>query len=234
MKALIRLCASLLLVAALLVARPVHAQADPGDPDSWNCTSKALGLEQVAVQRAPILDSEREGDGSPIKSVSAGGLWVPVVFIHGWTDRATHTDQADVQGAFSRPINLTANRLGRADVRRSMIGQAQGIPGAAVFTYDYHPYSGCWVTDGHIGPGLGKVIDCLFAASGQKVIFVGHSMGGLAARYAAAVPDRTAKISRTITFGTPNLGSHLAGTAGIVLSAMPRVRFFLSALIHRW
>ena len=65
--------------------------------------------------------------------------------------------------------------------------------------------SGRWVTDPHLGPALGKVVDCLAAASHQKVIVVGHSMGGLIARYAAANPDRSSSISSIArTLGAPD------------------------------
>jgi pimeloyl-ACP methyl ester carboxylesterase len=130
--------------------------------------------------------------------------------VHGWTGRATHPNSDGTNatlGNFSHPIDLTANRVGKAAVPRSLVGQLQGIPGAAVFTFDYHPYSGRWVTDPHLGPALGEVIDCLAATSATKVIVIGHSMGGLAARYAAANPDRSTKIRRIITLGTPNTGS---------------------------
>ncbi|WP_185845455.1 triacylglycerol lipase [Kibdelosporangium aridum] len=93
---------------------------------------------------------------------------------------------------------------------RSMIGQLQRIPGAAVFTFDYHNHSARWVDDPHIGPALGESIDCLFKATGEKAIVVAHSMGGLATRYALSTGDRAKKVSTVITFGTPNTGSLFA------------------------
>lgn len=66
---------------------------------------------------------------------------------------------------------------------------------------------------------LGKVVDCLAAASDQKVIVVGHSMGGLIARYAATNPDRSASISSIITMGTPNSGSLAALLGAAALDA---------------
>ncbi|MER7568290.1 hypothetical protein ABTZ93_35830 [Streptomyces sp. NPDC097941] len=106
--------------------------------------------------------------------------------VQGWTGRDTH-DAAD-QGAFSHRIDLTANRLGTVRTTRSLIGQFQSLPGAAVFTFDYHPYSARWVDDSHLGPALGKAIDCLYKASGQKVIVVGHLISGLITRYALPRP----------------------------------------------
>ncbi|WP_165845392.1 esterase/lipase family protein [Streptacidiphilus pinicola] len=130
--------------------------------------------------------------------------------MHGWTGSDTHT--SDRTGDFSSIIDLTANALGTVDTTRSLIGQFQNVPGAAVFTFDYHPYSARWVDDSHLGPALGKVIDCLYQASGQKVIVVAHSMGGLVTRYAATHPgpgaaDRSREISTVVTFGTPETGS---------------------------
>ena len=116
-------------------------------------------------------------------------------------------------------VDLTANKMGKADVPRSLVGQLQDVPGAAVFTFDYHPYSGRWVTDSHLGPALGKVIDCLAKASGQEVIVVGHSMGGLVARYAAANPDRSGVIGEIITLGTPSIGSIAARLTDSAISA---------------
>lgn len=135
--------------------------------------------------------------------------------VHGWIGNDTVATPQDRSGAFSQLIDLSTKAPYTANVHRSLIGQLQNIPGAAVFTFDYHPYSGRWVDDTHLGPALGKVIDCLFRASGHKVIIVAHSMGGLVARWAATHPgiagaDRSAELSTVVTFGTPELGSVLA------------------------
>lgn len=199
------------LVMMLSVDAPAASSARTSDPSTWRCSSRGLGLQKDRLELAPVSSTERGPDGSKIDpKPGPNGLWVPVIMVHGWTGRATHPNadgSSATGGAFSHDIDLTANRLGSASVGRSLIGQLQGLPGAAVFTLDYHPYSARWVTDEHIGPALGKAIDCLYSASGQKVIIVAHSMGGLAARYAASTPDRAGKISRIITLGTPNEGS---------------------------
>jgi pimeloyl-ACP methyl ester carboxylesterase len=109
-------------------------------------------------------------------------------------------------------------------VGRSLIGQLQRIPGAAVFTFDYHPYLAAWIDDPHLGPALGRLIDCLYRASGEKVIIVAHSLGGLIARYAATHPgatgaDRSGEISSVVTFGTPETGS----VAALLLAAGTRL-----------
>ncbi len=202
--------ASALVVAvAIALGTSTAVAAAAGGPSTWNCGS-ALGLDGVRVELAPVSPNERTPKGDTITPVSSRGTWVPVILVHGWTSRSTHPNSdgtAKTQGAFSSFIDLTANKLGKAEAPRSLVGQLQGIPGAAVFTFDYHTYSGRWVTDPHLGPALGKVVDCLAAASHQKVIVVGHSMGGLIARYAAANPDRSSSISSILTLGTPNTGS---------------------------
>ncbi len=149
------------------------------------------------------------------------------------------------KGNFSHKIDLTPNRLGSVNSERSMIGQLQRIRGAAVFTFDYQPFSARWVDDSHIGPALGAAIDCLFQATGEKVIIVGHSMGGLAARYAVTHPgvggiERATEVSTIVTFGTPETGSlitlladggaNTAAAAGLVNGdlILPLLRLFLA------
>ncbi len=203
------------LLGATVLSLPVAASAEdsnPTDSSSWSCDAKTLGLDDVRVELAAINPAERESDGSQIMpAATMSGAWVPVVLVHGWTARSTHpnTDGSEeTEGTFSHLIDMSANRVGNADVGRSLVGQLQGIPGAAVFTFDYHPYSRQWITNNHLGPGLIKVVDCLTKASGQKTIVVGHSMGGLIGRYAATDgAEGTESIARLITLGTPNDGS---------------------------
>ncbi len=210
-------------------------------PSSWGCDARRLGLDKVVVERAPVVKAERFGDGRAIKNgPDERGAWVPVILVHGWTSQSTHPSANGKTGAFSAPIDLTPSAFAQIKSRISLAGTLQDLAGAAVFTYDYHPYSGRWVTDAHLGPGLGKAIDCLAKASGQKVIVVGHSMGGLMARYAASAPgpggakDRSGEISRIVTLGTPNTGSVLAAVVGGVVDVVPGkvaavIRLILSA-----
>ena len=223
-------------------AAPALAAASVAAPTRWGaqCGSQALGLGQDTVQLAPILASDTTPTGGPIVRRSAsGGTWVPVIMVHGWTSQDTNTSART--GAFSHIIDLSDNPDFVPDISRSLIGELQGVLGAAVFTFDYHPYSARWVDDPHLGPALGKVIDCLYRASGQKVIIVAHSMGGLIARYAAthagvAGNDRASEISTVVTFGTPETGSVAALLAetgvdfGAVTSAeLAVIRLVLSA-----
>lgn len=193
--------------ADAVAAEFVPATSAPGQWAS-QCDSRTLGLGQDTVRLAPVLPTERSPAGGPVvRQPTSGGKWAPVVMVHGWTSQETNTPART--GAFSHFIDLSDIPGFTPDVGRSLIGQLQGIPGAAVFTFDYHLYSARWVDDPHLGPALGKVVDCLYRASGQKVIIVAHSMGGLIARYAATQPglassNRAGEIS---TFGTPETGS---------------------------
>lgn len=216
---------ALVLLAGPQLAAQAPASAAPaaGTPSSWaaTCDSGRLGLDEDTVRLAPTLPTDTNPNGTPVAySPDARGMYTPIVMVHGWTGSDTH--DAAGRGAFSHRIDLTANRLGTVTTTRSLIGQFQSLPGAAVFTFDYHPYSARWVDDAHLEQALGKVIDCLYRASGQKVIVVGHSMGGLVTRYAAthpgvSGPDRAAEISTVVTFGTPETGSvaALLGEAGL-------------------
>lgn len=209
-------------------APPAHAAPPAADPKAWGqqCSAAALGLDDDTVQLAPAPLPERPDtnpDGSPVRlSPDARGRYTPVIMVHGWISRSTHDTERT--GTFSGLIDLTANRVVPVAETRSLIGQLQRVPGAAVFTFDYRDYAARWVDDPHLGPALGKVIDCLYRESGEKVIVVGHSMGGLVARYAASSPgptgpDRANEISTVITLGTPEQGSVAALLTAATLDA---------------
>ena len=215
--------AAVFTVALLLATPALAAPAAPmpsqapsaADPETWGCSGDDLDLGTVAIEHAPVNPEASEADGSDITpSAAADGGWVPVIMVHGWTARSTHPNADGTEatsGTFSKNIDLTANRSGDgADAGRSLVGQLQGLPGAAVFTYDYHEYSGRWVTDEHIGPGLAQVINCLAEAAGNPAVVIGHSMGGLAARDALTDPDAVTNTAAVITLGTPHSGSDLA------------------------
>jgi pimeloyl-ACP methyl ester carboxylesterase len=220
------------MVVALSLAAPAAAAAASStvDPSRFGCPG---------VQLAPALtrDPDLNPDGTPVRiTPDQREKYVPVIMVHGWTGSSTHTDART--GDFSHKIDLSTNQLAKVPATRSLIGQLQRIPGAAVFTFDYHEYSTRWVDDSHIGPALGDAIDCLFRATGEKVIIVAHSMGGLAARYAlthrgGAGADRAREVSTVVTFGTPETGSLLAmlGVTALNLGSATNAQLGLLRLI---
>lgn len=212
---LIVLFGGLLVGVLCLLPGPASVAATQGPPQC------------PGVDLAPALtrDPDLNPDGSPVRiSPGRAGGYVPIVMIHGWTGRATHDNARD--GSFSHKIDLTANHMGHVVAARSLIGQLQGVGGTAVYTFDYHQLSGRWVNDPGIGPRLGTAIDCLREATGQKVILVAHSMGGLAAREALSLrgpknQNRAHEVSQVITFGTPETGSVAASIIGGLVNGAP-------------
>ena len=118
------------------------------------------------------------------------GTKVPVLMVHGWN--------------------------GDERVWDSMKGSRNTLSGVAPDTFDYKDVHDQWVTDPAIGHKLAERIDCLSQASlkgkgSGKVIIIAHSMGGLAARYAASQTVSGRKVASelglVITLGTPHTGS---------------------------
>ncbi len=105
----------------------------------------------------------------------------------------------------------------------SMVQALASVPDVSVAQpFDYSRTALRWVDDPSIGPALAQRIDCLARASAAahgpgRVIVVAHSMGGLAARFAAAqhVGDRAVAddLALVVTIGTPETGSFLASAA---------------------
>jgi pimeloyl-ACP methyl ester carboxylesterase len=213
-----------------LTGSPASGAPSAVDPQTLGCPG---------VQLAPALrhDPDLNPDGTPVRiTPDQRGKYIPVIMVHGWTGSSTHTDART--GDFSHKIDLSTNQLATVPATRSLIGQLQRIPGAAVFTFDYHEYSTRWVDDPHTGPALGDAIDCLFRATGEKVIIVAHSMGGLAARYALthrgrAGTNRAGEVSTVVTFGTPETGSLLAmlGVTGLNVGAATSAQLGVLRLI---
>ena len=218
-----------LLVALLLNPLvPWTGSADAAGPKDARCPN---------VELAPVLPDDRGSDGRPVAQRPDGrGRWVPVVLVHGFTSRSRHDAERD--GAFSARIDLSAGAYAPKE-GRSLIGQLQNVPGAAVYTFDYHDWSARWVTDTHLGPALADALFCLHGRTGERAIVVGHSMGGLITRHALA-QTRNGRpvaddVSRAITFGTPGTGSLLAavlgGTADVGAVASPQTLGVLRALL---
>lgn len=203
-------CAAALTFSQLVAPLPAQAAT----PKSW---AKDCNVEGLAL--APVISTDKNNDGTPVRlRPGPSGKYVPVVYVHGWTSSSIH-DEDGKGGAFSAKPDLLTSRIGSASPVRSLIGNIQELGGTAAFTFDYSRYASRWVTDDNIGPSLAGALDCLADKSGEKVIVVAHSMGGLATRQALAHGGDAlaAKVSQVITFGTPNTGSLVAAVlaAGI-------------------
>ncbi|KIA72652.1 hypothetical protein ANMWB30_24200 [Arthrobacter sp. MWB30] len=212
----VRLTSFALAVALCLgfaVATVSPAYAD--EPSSW-----ADGCNVSGLAFAPVISKDKDNTGAPVKiRPDPRGKYVPVVYIHGWTGKSVHDEAA--KGAFSTKPDLLTSRIGTAAPTRTLIGNVQDLGGTAVFTFDYGRFASRWVTDDNIGPALAKALTCLYERSGEKVIVVAHSMGGLATRQALSLGGSAlaAKVSQVITFGTPNTGSIGAAVAGLGIDA---------------
>lgn len=90
------LAIALTLLAAFTTAHPAVAAPAASEPSSWNCGAKALELDDVRVELAPINPAERTPQGHTIKPTSAGGSWVPVILVHGWVSQSTHPTHGGV------------------------------------------------------------------------------------------------------------------------------------------
>lgn len=183
-----------------------EVEAEPLEPDVNVCSQ--------FVDYPDLLDSDRQPDGSPIEPQSTRNA-TPVVLVHGWVSYFKH--DADHDGYYSHYVDRTANGqagvlLADDDVKSSMIGVVQQVPGAQIYTFDYSEVAAHWVTDPYIGPELAKGVECLAEAYGNDVVLVGHSMGGLTIREALSheTSDGTPVsdlVSHVLTIGTPNTGS---------------------------
>lgn len=198
-------------IAFSLLVAPLPAQA--ATPENWSNECDVPGLAL-----APVISADKNNDGTPVRlRPGSNGKYVPVIYVHGWTSTSIHEEGG--KGAFSAKPDLLTSRIGNASPNRTLIGNIQELGGTAAFTFDYARYASRWVTDDNIGPSLGNALDCLADKSGEKVIVVAHSMGGLATRQALELGGASlaAKVSQVITFGTPNTGSLVAAVlaAGI-------------------
>ncbi|HZM81783.1 MAG TPA: alpha/beta fold hydrolase [Candidatus Limnocylindrales bacterium] len=130
---------------------------------------------------------------SPQPIAAPPGAKHPVVLVHGWMGKPGSMDA----------IREALEKGGRA----------------SVYAFDYHAYRNNWAADAVIADCLAVFIDTIAQASQRqpgKVFVVGHSMGGLATRYASqlSVQGRPVgpRIAGLVTLDTPHLGSYWGGT----------------------
>ncbi|WP_416417175.1 NPCBM/NEW2 domain-containing protein [Paenarthrobacter aromaticivorans] len=205
MRAILRIL-SVLTVSGIVIS--IGGAASAETPSAGTGDTAYGGCSAFSVEAAP--SGEKDAKGKPIvPTPAAGGKWVPVILVHGWTGGPDNFDGATNLfgdgGDGGAPI----------DFKVSLSGRLQSIPGVMVYRFDYHEYASRWVTDGNIGPRLADAIECLTDHYGQKAALVAHSMGGLAARFALAQHDAkgqliSSRVSQVHTFGTPNTGSDIA------------------------
>ncbi len=141
------------------------------------------------------------------------GKRLPVILIHGFGDRAAV--------------------WGSADDPNSTLHEVDNLFNVYAETFDYETTNRHWVDDANIGTRLAQRIACIATSSRQaggpgKVTLVVHSMGGLAARYAATQTMDGRSLSSDIglvaTIGTPNTGSGLADAGSILCSPIAETR----------
>lgn len=162
-------------------------------------TPKALAAEQVQSRRVAQVTTI----SAQAEECSSGfGTRTPVLLVHG--------------------LMGNVGTWGRTSEENTVRGVLNGISSLTVDTFDYERWNLLWIDNSNIGPRLAQRISCLATSSRQeggpgKVIVVAHSMGGLAARFAAAqvVDGRKVAddIGLVVTIGTPHLGSGLANWA---------------------
>jgi pimeloyl-ACP methyl ester carboxylesterase len=132
----------------------------------------------------------------------------PVVLVHGWT---------------GSPLSVTAERLDQA------LNPTPGNGRWQMYQFDYHIWGKQWAAVPQISTCLADYIATLSAVHSKaggdgKVYVVGHSMGGLAARFAVS-PQWGGKsvaslIGGVVTLDTPHSGTPWGNTpAGLLKEA---------------
>ena len=178
----------LLTVLAAVLAATSAAVVAAAVPAAARSAAARSAAEPQSCARTDLRSSTPAAQGQ-----SAGKR--PVVFAHGWT------------GA---PLTHTASAV-----------QAQ-LPGkVSVFTFDYSKWSAYWASDDHIAPCLADYLNQVSAAytaagGDGRIIYVAHSMGGIAIRYAmdatkVIAPVTASKVPWIVTVDTPHLGSPWGG-----------------------
>ena len=204
---------------------PIAAPVDHAEHDPATACSDLVDL-------APVLDSDLSAQGAHITPApTADGRTVPVVLVHGWVSVIDHDEGRT--GYFSHYVDRTANGaagtlLADSELRSSLIGMLQQVPGAQVYTFDYSQVGSRWVTDPEIGPKLAHAIECLSDASGHKPVLVSHSMGGLAIRQALSEQDSAGqpiseRVNTALAFAPPSQGSDVAALGANVMETGSQV-----------
>lgn len=177
-----------------------ETQVIPGPTKRASRVSQALALLAIllslpSVSPGPAHAAPAQSDCGERLRVPAGvdnpelDGSVPVVFVHGISSSAEmwNTDAADGGRNLAQTIN--------------------DLDGTSVWAFDYGDASLEWVTDPRIGDALADSISCLYEQSGNRVILVAHSMGGLAIQYAVGQGGVEGAVAHISTIATPFEGS---------------------------
>ena len=142
-------------------------------PTDWaaTCSAKALGLDSDVVELALRLPSDRISTRQDARrdQPDSRGRYTPVIVVHGWTSRATHTTTRD--GAFLS--SSTSRRIAwrpRSACRARSSGNCSGSRGSRSSPSTITSTPLCWVDDVHLGPALGRSPTAFIGASGERVI----------------------------------------------------------------
>lgn len=135
----------------------------------------------------------------------------PVVLVHGWNSSAA----------------------GMADSVAPKLTASLGS-GFRLYAFDYGRNSDVWAGKPTVGGCLADFINAVSAthrtAGGDgKVLVLGHSMGGLAARFAAGTFGAGPQLGGLVTMDTPHTGSQWGGTNfATVFAAWNNMHHFLT------
>jgi len=168
-------------VAGTFVLAAALSRADDGTPPSTAGRLRLVATEIVWTTLAySVLMPFRHAFGRPDSRLSATAGTVPVLLVHGYICN------------------------GGIWVRMRRFLEANGV---ATYTHDLEPvYAGI---DDYAAALASRIEDIYNKSGAARLIIVGHSMGGLAARAClrARGSDRVAKL---ITLGTPHHGTRTA------------------------
>jgi pimeloyl-ACP methyl ester carboxylesterase len=154
---------------------------------AWTATHLALYPLGIAREHVPERRAARTLDDlTPVQRGlvlgDASAASTPIVLVHGWVD------------------NRSIFTLLRRQLSRRGFTHVVTL-NYSVLTHDVHRAAG----------RLASLVEELCAATGHdRVHVVGHSMGGLVARYYAQCLGGDDRVHTLVTLGTPHAGTHAA------------------------
>jgi pimeloyl-ACP methyl ester carboxylesterase len=177
-----------------------------------------------ACGSAKLLTDPQNGTKTPKPVAYSDGRYTPVLLVHGWNGSPS---------MWTHPIDAST-LPSQPKAGRSLAGNLQDLPGAAVFLLDYSKVAGRWFADAGAGGELfAAAAHCLLdnpVFQGHKMVVVAHSTGGLITRWAANTDAEIGNgVSLAITLGTPYEGSWIASLGVLPVDGTMRR---LAALAH--